>query len=209
MNKHQIIALSAASGCGKTTILKRLDGTVIGTRQVRVMTSVTTRPLREPNEAFRRAITEDEFHMLRTQMPQCIRFDGHEYGILACDIDRALADENIVFADVVAEGVAQLEDHYPGRVQAIFLYLSPQALLKRLKDRNSSPAQIRQRMHLSGQQLQDALGLGRYIFIKNDELEQTLHDISGILMGHPVKTTVPDLDRYLTELKEVMSNAQF
>lgn len=205
MNDYKIIAISGGSGSGKTAVLQQLDGTVIADREVKVMTSVTTRALRDPNEAYRRTITEEEFNMLCPHMAQCITFSGHSYGILKDEIDSSLINGNIVFADVVAEGVKQLESHYPGSVQAVFLYVRPSVLLRRLLERKASPAEIRERLELSAQQLLDAISSGLYVFIENVDMERTIESIQDLLMRRPVETIVPDYDEYLAELKEVMA----
>lgn len=204
MNDYKIFALSGGSGSGKTAVLQKLDGTVIAGRQIRVMTSLTTRALREPDEAYRRTVGKEEFEALRPHMAQCITFGGHSYGILADDVDQALADESIVFADVIAEGVKQLERKY--RVRACFLYARPAVLLRRMLERKTSEEEIRRRMELSVRQLRDAIDAGCYTFIENEDLESTIRQIRALLLGDPVETAIPDADAYLAELKEVMAN---
>ena len=200
----KLIALSGASSCGKTTILHRLDDTSVAGSQVSVMTSVTTRDLRYPNEPYRRCISREKFEELRPLMAQCITFGENSYGILRTDIDAAL-EKGIAFVDVVAEGVSQLKARYPNTVQAIFLYVHPRVLMQRLQDRNATRDEIRHRMELSATQLFDAIASGHYIFIENIDLERTLQTIENLLLGYSVEAIIPSCDIYVRELKAVMA----
>ncbi len=143
--RGRIFVLSAPSGCGKTTLLKRL----LRDKELKLVHSIsmTSRPPREDEkegidyfflskEAFMEKMAKGEFLEWEENF-------GNFYGTPRGLVENAIkAGENIIFS-IDVKGAMSIRKAYPGRSTLIFI-LPPslEALEERLKKRKTDESYI-------------------------------------------------------------------
>lgn len=175
------IVVSAPSGTGKTTIIKRL----MGKKRDFVFAVSTTTRLRRPGEKdgrnyyfvdeekFKNKIQNDEF------LEWAIVHENY-YGTSKKEVDRIGASGKIPIFDVDTQGAKQLRGKLSN---AIFIFIIPPSideLRKRLNERGSdSKEQIEIRIRNAIGELKE-YRVYDYIVI-NESIEKTVEDFESIL----------------------------
>ncbi|MEP0547196.1 MAG: guanylate kinase [Rhodothermales bacterium] len=167
----KIVALTAPSGAGKTTIARRLTEAV---PQTRFSVSATTRA---PRERERDGVdyfflTEDEFRR-RVEAGDFIEFEtyaGHLYGTLRSELERVAA-EGVALLDIDVRGALNVKRLYDA--DALTLFIQPPslaALAERLKNRKTeSEITLRMRLERAEQEMMYAADFDAIVV--NDDLE--------------------------------------
>jgi len=134
----KIVALTAPSGAGKTTIARRLTQAIPETR---FSISATTRAPRpgelDGTDYF--FLSEDEFRR-RVEAGDFIEFEtynSHLYGTLRSEIDR-IASEGVALLDIDVRGALNVKRLYDG--DAFTLFIKPPSLsilAERLRNRQT------------------------------------------------------------------------
>lgn len=179
--KSQLIAFSAPSGAGKTTIVKRLTEKY---SQVVISISATTRQKR-PNEvdgldyyfmspeSFQRGIEQNKFLEYE-------EVHGNYYGTLLEAVESEYKAGKIVLFDIDVMGALAVKKHYP---EAILIFVKPPSegeLVKRLKARNSeTDASIQKRLERLELEYAKA-GMFDHIIV-NDHLADTIHTAESLI----------------------------
>ncbi|MFC1669880.1 guanylate kinase [Spirochaetota bacterium] len=195
------IVISAPSGTGKTSLIKRL---LQGHNIYEFSISVTTRPIREgendgvnyyfvPVEDFKAFIDKNEFI-------EWAIVHGNYYGTTKKEIDRIRRAGNIPIFDVDIQGAVHLKDQLEDSVYIFIVPPSMDELKKRLISRKTeSEDQIKLRLENAGEELKK-YHLFDYIVV-NDEIEAAEKKLRAIISAELCKR-----DRMKSSLNKLMEN---
>ncbi len=186
---EEIYIVSAPSGTGKTTLLKRLLAADPG---LRFSISHTTRAPRS-KEAHGREyffVSPEEFQQLRDQggLLEWVEQFDHFYGTSRDYVSTCLAEGFGVVFDIDVRGAKALKPSFP---EAAFIFIAPPSL-EILEQR------LRQRGEMSAQELARRLDQGRgelgeapwYDFlVVNDDLEDALAQLQAIVRTNRCRTS--------------------
>jgi guanylate kinase len=181
-SKGKLFVVSAPSGCGKTTLCKRLLAGGLGLAD---SVSMTTRPRRpgEKNGVDYRFVTEKRFGeiMRRRGFLEHEENFGYLYGTPRKFVEDRLKKGKPVLLSIDVKGAMKVRKVYPASSVLIFL-LPPSiaALKERLKSRRSdSPGVIKRRLGLAKKELSYK---NRYDYrIVNDNLEKAYRRLKGVV----------------------------
>jgi guanylate kinase len=141
-----IFIISAPSGTGKSTLLKKLietDGRLL------FSVSYTTRAPRgaeKQGESYH-YISREEFEarIARDEFIEWAEVFGNYYGTHRGYLDRATAEDRDLVLDIDVQGARQLMERVPDAVSIFILAPSPQTLEERLRKRAEDPEEVIQR----------------------------------------------------------------
>lgn len=155
---NKIVVITAPSGAGKTTIVKKL---LLQHKHFGFSISCTTRPKRENEidgkdyyfvneQTFRKKIQENEFAEYEEVYP------GKMYGTLKSEIERLWSERKVAVFDIDVKGAVNLQNIYGENCLTIFVKpASKEVLLNRLKGRNTENADtLRKRIKRAEEELQ-------------------------------------------------------
>ncbi len=183
----KLIALTAPSGAGKTTIARHLLKTY---DELAFSVSATTRDRREhetdgkdyyflTKEVFEQKIADEEF----VEWEEV--YEGQFYGTLKSEIKRILDEGKYVIFDIDVRGATSIKEVYGNEAKVIFIKPpSPEVLFERLRKRKTETKKslekriARARRELTYEDKFDAI-------LVNDELEVALNDAENL-----IKTTL-------------------
>jgi len=200
VSKGDIFVVSAPSGAGKTTLIRRLLSEVQG---LRFSVSHTTRRPR-PGEA-----EGVDYHFVdRTQFDAMIA-KGHflewadvyskRYGTSMGEVDPALAKGEDVLLDLDTQGAASVRRLRP---EAVLIFILPpglQVLRERLSGRaQDDPDQMAKRLDAARKEV---AAWGRYDYcLVNDSLERALRDLQAIIRARRLRR-----ERASDQISEIVS----
>ncbi len=179
--KGKIIAVSAPSGAGKTTIVKQMLKLF---PEIIFSVSATTRSKRpgEINGKDYFFISEDEFKekIKNNEFIEWERFYDYYYGTYKYFIDEITEQNKAIILEVDVKGALQLKKIYP-EAKLIFIYPpSSKELINRLKNRKTETAADfdkrikRAKMELS---LKDKFDY----FVENNDLDKAILETRRII----------------------------
>ena len=189
--KGKLFIISAPSGCGKTTLCKKLLGRM---PHMRRSVSLTTRPLRkgERNKRDYFFVTKKEFEkeVSRKNLLEWTVNFGHFYGTPKNRVLRLLSKGIDVILAIDVKGAMKIKKLYPNGVFIFVLPPSIADLKKRLKERKTDDKiNIAKRMKVARKELSY---LPRYIYaLVNDDLKETTDKLEAIVTAERCK-----LDHY-------------
>ena len=181
----QMFVISAPSGGGKTTVVKRLQRLL--PRLVRSV-SVTTRPPRrgERLERAYRFISTATFHRLRRTGALLEWAKVHEayYGSPKRPILQAIARGQDVVLNIDVQGARQIRRALGNRAVLIFLRPPSMAQLRQrlLRRRTEAPQAIRGRLAAAAQELACASWYDEIVV--NDRLEHAVQAVREVIRSH-------------------------
>jgi guanylate kinase len=184
MSNGQLFIVSAPSGAGKTTILKRLMGELPG---LVFSVSHTTRPPR-PGEIDGRDyhfVGREAFDRLRSDgdLLEWAEVHGNLYGTSrGAVIDRLAAGHDVIL-DIDVQGAAQVCRH--SELRAISIFIMPPSLAeleRRLAGRETDEAEvIRRRLANAVRELAEC---GRYDhLVVNDRLDEAVEMVGAVILA--------------------------
>lgn len=179
--KGKIIAISAPSGTGKTTIVRRILNDIPG---LEFSVSATTRKKRK-NEAegvHYFFICEDEFKakIKKNEFVEWEKFYDYYYGTYKSVVENAINGGKSIILEVDVKGALSLKGIYP---ESVLIYIVPPSfdeLVKRLKNRNTEDeADLQKRIDRA----QMELGLkGKFDYaIENEDLETAVSETESLV----------------------------
>ena len=188
MSQGNLFIVSAPSGAGKSTILKKLLAQV---DNLAFSVSHTTRAPR-PGESNGR-----EYHFVDRSTFEGMRADqaflewaevhGNLYGTSRAAIEAQQAKGIDVFLDIDVQGARQLRDcRHPG---AIFLFIAPPSWLeleRRLRGRGTDPEEtVQLRLKNAHREMKDA---ERYDYLViNDQLDEAVDVLRAVVIAERCK----------------------
>ncbi len=181
MNKGLLFVVSAPSGCGKDTLLRRVCERY---GDVCVSVSATTRPMRAGETEG-----EDYFFVSRERFQEMIangelleyaEYNGNYYGTVRAHVEQLMEQGKHVILIIEVQGAALLRQK-GAFLTTIFLLPPTRAeLLRRLRKRSTDTEQeIAKRLAIADGELQQA---GQYDYLLvNGDLDTAAEQLHGIL----------------------------
>ena len=180
-SKGKIIAISAPSGSGKTTIVRRILKDI---PEVIFSVSATTRKKRndEKDGIHYYFITEQQFKekIGKKEFIEWEKFYDYYYGTYKKTVDDAVSSGKSIILEVDVKGALSLKNIYP---DAVLIYIVPPSfdeLVNRLKKRNTEDqADLQKRIDRAKMEL----GLKDKFdyFIDNTELDKATIEIEKLI----------------------------
>jgi len=202
MKRGRLYVISAPSGAGKTSLVKRL---LESEPRLRLSISHTTRT-RRPTEVEGREyhfVTKPQFEELvaRGEFLEHARVFDNDYGTSRAFVEAQLAAGHDVLLEIDWQGAQQVRRAMPECVSIFVLPPARQALAERLARRATDTAEVIRR------RLSDAAGdMSHYrefdYVVVNDDFERAVADLKRILEGQgaDLGSSRPALEPLLREL---------
>ncbi len=181
--RGELFIVSAPSGAGKTTILKRVLAHLHG---VTFSVSHTTRPPR-PGEVDGRDyhfVSHDEFRELieKGAFLEWAQVHSDLYGTSREEVERAIERGDDVILDIDVQGARSIRERYDGGVFIFIVPPSMEELERRLKKRDTeSEDTIRLRLENARRELEAVVEYD-YIVI-NDDLDLAVEAVTSIFLA--------------------------
>lgn len=182
-----IFILSAPSGAGKTTLIKRLLKVA---PELILSVSITTRSRRPGEVAGRdyRFVAVEKFNAMRSRgaFAEWARVHGCFYGTPRRPLEWALRHGREILLDIDVQGARKIKRLYPRAVSTFILPPSWRELKKRLALRGTDGREtIRQRLDNARREIREIM---RYDFlVVNRELRQALESLKAIVRAERLR----------------------
>ncbi len=187
--KGFIFVVSAPSGAGKTTLVKRLLKLF---PDIRLSVSCTTRSIR-PGEIRGRDyhfVGRGKFELMRDRgdFAEWAKVHGSYYGTPWRPLDRSLRNGYDVLLDIDVVGFRKIKRRYPNAVSVFLLPPSWQELERRLASRKTDGKEvIRKRLKNAQRELRESK---RYDFlIVNREIRDALDSLKSIVKAERLRVS--------------------
>ncbi len=188
MSRGNLFVISAPSGAGKSTILKKLLAKVPNLAFSVSHTTRTPRP-GESNGREYHFVDRPTFERMRADQAflEWAEVHGNLYGTSRKAIEAQQARGIDVFLDIDVQGARQLRDcGHPG---AIFLFIAPPSwpeLERRLRGRGTDPEEtVQLRLNNARHEMEDA---GRYDYLViNDRLDEAVEVLRAVVIAERCK----------------------
>nr|WP_321466303.1 guanylate kinase [uncultured Desulfobulbus sp.] len=184
MNKGLLLVLSAPSGCGKTTILKRVMAEL---PSLSFSVSHTTRKPRpgEVDGVQYHFVSPQDFLALRDQQPcgflEWAEVHGNYYGTSVAEVERRCRQGQDVLLDIDVQGAAQVRQG----ADPVTVFIAPpslQVLEQRLRGRGTeSEETIGRRLHNARAEMAEIAAYD-YVIV-NDKLEEAVESLRSIIIA--------------------------
>lgn len=202
MIKGNLLIISAASGAGKTSLVKAL---LEKDAELKLSVSHTTRAPRpgEQNGVHYHFVDEVVFLDILSQggFLESAHVHGARYGTSQHEVDETLASGKDVILEIDWQGAEQVRRAYPNAVSIFILPPSIDVLAQRLTARGQdSQAVIDKRLAAARSEMAN---LGSYDYVTiNDDFETALQDIQAIVRAARL-TTALQLARHATLIRSL------
>ncbi len=176
MTKTKIVALTAPSGSGKTTIARRVLATF---PEMTFSVSATTRPRREGERhgVHYYFMSKDEFHALIDAggFIEYEAFYGFYYGTLRAEVERATAAQPFLL-DIDVKGALEIKRLYAGDALVIFIRPPSLAVLAQRLRKRDTETEASLRLRLDRARLELTYADRFDTIVVNDDLEQAVEE---------------------------------
>jgi guanylate kinase len=187
MIQGNLFIITAASGAGKTSLVKQL---LANDSQVKLSVSHTTRKPRqgEKNGVHYYFVNELEFlQVLSTGgFLESADVHGAKYGTAQSAVDAALQAGYDVILEIDWQGAAQVRKIYPQSISIFILPPSLEALEQRLNDRGQDSIEVINKRVAAAQEEMRHVVEFDYVTI-NDNFDVALQDLQAIIRASRLK----------------------
>ena len=180
-NKGKLIALSAPSGAGKSTICKHL---LERNPDFRLSISATTRaPRFSEKDGVDYFFLDTADFLARAKRGEFLEFEevhGNYYGTLRSTIEQFLDEGKTVLLDIDVNGALNIKQNFP---TALLIFIKPpsiEALKTRLRNRKTETSESIER-RLQRMPLEYTKGESFDVQVINDDLQQTIIEIERLI----------------------------
>lgn len=189
-----LLVVSAPSGAGKTTVVRRLVSEIPGA--VRSI-SCTTRPQRgnEKAEVDYHYVDEVTFFKLVQEdaLLEWAEVHGHHYGTPKRPVEEAVSAGSIMIFDIDVQGGEQIKQKYPGAVTVFLLPPSMETLEARLRGRGTeNEEEIARRLLAARREIERGLETYDYAVV-NEDLEKAYTDVVAVVRAEKLRRNRQDL----------------
>jgi guanylate kinase len=187
--KGVIFILSAPSGAGKTTLVKKLLKLF---PDIALSVSCTTRARRpgETDGRDYRFVTEKKFAALRSRagFAEWARVHGYSYGTPRAPLERTIARGRDVLLDIDVQGARMIKRQYPNAVSIFVLPPSRRELEQRLARRGTDRKEtIRKRLENARREIREIM---RYDYVvENRELRRAVASAKAIVIAERLRVS--------------------
>lgn len=186
--RGNLIIITAASGAGKTSLVKAL---LAKDRQVKLSVSHTTRKPRsgEQDSVHYHFVNEAEFLQILNAggFLESADVHGAKYGTAQTGVDTALQAGYDVILEIDWQGAAQVRNIYPQSISIFILPPSLEALEQRLNNRGQDSEEvINKRVATAHEEMRHVVEFD-YVTI-NDNFDVALQDLLAIVRASRLKT---------------------
>jgi guanylate kinase len=181
--KGLLVVLSAPSGGGKSTVIRRILAK--GTPGFRYSVSMTTRPKR-PGETEGKDyfyVSDDEFQTARVQ-DQLVEYEqvhGFWYGTPKKKLQEWVEQGLVIFLDLDVHGALAIKKHFPA--ESLIIFLKPPdvaTLVQRLSQRRTeTEQQIETRLQRIPEEMELADKFDHIVL--NDNLDQAISSVERLV----------------------------
>ena len=190
-----LFVVSAPSGTGKTTIVKRL---VKDTPGVSLAVSHTTREPRRREQHGRDYyfVSDARFDAIRDRKGflEHARVFGNRYGTSRKEVEDKRAEGRHVILEIDWQGAGQVRDAMPDALSIFLLPPSRAELERRLKGRNSDKPEVVALRFSEARKDVEKWREFHYVLV-NDDIDETCRRMSLILSGRGARYSVADAAR--------------
>jgi guanylate kinase len=202
-----MLVVSGPSGVGKSTLCRKLLGSVRG---LTFSVSYTTRSPRpgEREGADYRFVSPSAFEDLRKEnrLLEWARVDGQMYGTSRRQVEGLLRIGKDVLLDIDTQGAAQVRRRFPSAVSIFILPPGPAALKARHLRRGTEAAVRRRRLMLARREVMRSKEYD--YLVMNRRFEEALRDLKGIVVAERcrAKRQLPLVRNVLQEFEAAASS---
>jgi guanylate kinase len=187
MIQGNLFIITAASGAGKTSLVKQL---LANDSQVKLSVSHTTRKPRqgEQNGVHYYFVNELEFLQVLNAggFLESADVHGAKYGTAQSGVDAALQAGLDVILEIDWQGAAQVRKIYPQSISIFILPPSLEALEQRLNDRGQDSIEVINKRVAAAQEEMRHVVEFDYVTI-NDNFDVALQDLQAIIRASRLK----------------------
>lgn len=199
-----LFIVSAASGTGKTTLVKAL---LENCTNLSVSISHTTRPIRagELNGVHYHFLDKTTFinRIGEGEFLEHAEVFGNYYGTARSTIETALSQDRDIILEIDWQGAQQIRHLYPQAVSIFIIPPSRDALRQRLQNRGQDSAEIINQ-RLSGA-IADISHFVEFDYVViNDDFDVALEELRSIVQAARLRQSVQVI-RHLTRIESLLS----
>lgn len=182
-----LFVVSAPSGAGKTTLVKKLVAADPG---LRLSVSYTTRPPRpgEVNGKDYHFVDRDGFEAMleRGEFLESAEVFGNRYGTSQRWVREQMAAGTDILLEIDWQGAQQVRKLIPQAIGIFILPPSMEALLQRLNSRAQDGPEVIARRLAGAREEISHIGEFDYVII-NNKLDEALQDLLAVVRGERLK----------------------
>ncbi len=187
MSQGNLFIITAASGAGKTSLVKAL---LAKDAQIQLSISHTTRlprPLEQQGVHYHFVDDAAFLAMLeKGEFLESAHVHGARYGTSQAGVNAALASGHDVILEIDWQGAAQVREIYPNAISIFILPPSVETLAERLNNRGQDSAEVIAKRVAAAREEMRHLVEFDYVTI-NDDFDVALHDLLAIVRTQRLK----------------------